>query len=201
MFPKKLKQSGLLYKKAAKLEEQLEKEWALQDDHAGPSNQSPVVQSAEDVAMSDPYEEPMASMEEEYLNENGDDDHRISDEGSIHNEDTDGEEYLEEEYLEGEFLEGEFLEEASLEIDPESAKLRDSLRTWLIRNKVARSGSNSLLAILRKASSLSAFSSLPQDVRTLLKAPVNVSQQITKVPGGGEMWYQGVECCFQHYFR
>ena len=47
MFPKKLKQSGLLYKKAAKLEEQLEKEWALQNDHAGPSNQSPVVQSAE----------------------------------------------------------------------------------------------------------------------------------------------------------
>uniref|UniRef100_A0A182TPL3 Uncharacterized protein n=1 Tax=Anopheles melas TaxID=34690 RepID=A0A182TPL3_9DIPT len=138
----------------------------------------------------------MASMEEEYLNENGDDDDRISDEGSIHNEDTDGEEYLEEEYLEGEFL-----EEASLEIDPEIVKLRDSLRTWLIRNKVARSGSNSLLAILRKASSLSAFSSLPQDVRTLLKAPVNVSQQITKVPSGGEMWYQGVECCFQHYFR
>uniref|UniRef100_A0A182HYY5 Transposase domain-containing protein n=1 Tax=Anopheles arabiensis TaxID=7173 RepID=A0A182HYY5_ANOAR len=136
----------------------------------------------------------MASMEEEYLNENGDDDDRISDEGSIHNEDTDGEENLEEEYLEGEFL-----EEASLEIDPESAMLRDSLRTWLIRIKAARS--NSLLAILRKASSLSAFSSLPQDVRTLLKAPVNVSQQITKVPGGGEMWYQGVECCFQHYFR
>ena len=105
--------------------------------------------------MSDPYEEPMASMEEEYLNENGDDDDRISDEGSIHNEDTDGEEYLE----------GEFLEEASLEIDPESAKLRDSLPTWLIRNKVARSGSNSLLAILRKASSLFAFSFLSQDVR------------------------------------
>nr|XP_049466988.1 uncharacterized protein LOC125908330 [Anopheles coluzzii] len=120
-FPN-LTQSGLLYKKAAKLEEQLEKEWALQNDHAGPSNQSPVVQSAEDVAMSDPYEEPMASMEEEYLNENGDDDDRISDEGSIHNEDTDGEEYLE----------GEFLEEASLEIDPESAKLRDSLRTWML---------------------------------------------------------------------
>ena len=128
------------------------------------------------------------------MNENGDYDDRISDEGSIHNEDTDGEENLEEEYLEGEFL-----EEASLEIDPESAKLRDSLRTWLNHIKVARS--NSLLAILRKASSLSAFSSLTQNVRTLLKAPVNVSQQITKVPGGGEMWYQGVECCFQHYFR
>uniref|UniRef100_A0A182XPF6 Uncharacterized protein n=1 Tax=Anopheles quadriannulatus TaxID=34691 RepID=A0A182XPF6_ANOQN len=94
-----------------------------------------------------------------------------------------------------------FLEEASLETDPESAKLRDSLRTWFIRNKVARSGSNNLLGILRKASSLSAFSSLPQDVRTLLKAPVNVSEQITKVSGGGEMWYQGVKCCFQHYFR
>ena len=104
-----------------------------------------------------------------------DDDDRISDEGSIQNEDTDGEEYLE----------GEFLQEASLEIDAESAKLRNSLRTWLILYKVARSGSNSLLAILRKASSLSAFSSLPQDVRTLLKAPVNVNQQITKVPGRG----------------
>ncbi|XP_040174439.1 uncharacterized protein LOC120906662 [Anopheles arabiensis] len=151
--------------------------------------------------MNEPCEGPVASMEEEYLDENNTDDERASDEGSIHNEDTDGEEYLEEEYLEGEFLEAEFLEEASLETDPESAKLRDSLRTWFIRNKVARSGSNNLLGILRKASSLSAFSSLPQDVRTLLKAPVNASEQITKVPGGGEMWYQGVKCCFQHYFR
>ena len=127
MFPKKLKRSGELYKKAAKLEEQFEKEWALQNDPAGPSSQPAAQQSAEgicltyygfawfksikkstnisfyclivDVAMNEPCEGPVASMEEEYLDENNTDDERASDEGSIHNEDTDGEEYLEEEYL------------------------------------------------------------------------------------------------------
>ncbi|XP_041763187.1 uncharacterized protein LOC121588820 [Anopheles merus] len=118
MFPKKLKRSGQLYKKAEKLEEQFEKEWALQNDPARPSSQPAVEQSTEDVAMNEPCVGPVVSMEEEYLDENNNDDERASDEGSIHTEDTDGEEYLEEEYLEGEFLEAEFLEEASVETDP-----------------------------------------------------------------------------------
>ncbi|XP_049294405.1 uncharacterized protein LOC125769642 isoform X1 [Anopheles funestus] len=124
-------------------------------------------------------------------------------------------EYIEEEYLEetdsnsdevSGFLnddsdEEEILEEEITEINPESSKLRAALRIWFIRNNVFRSGSNNLLSILRNVSSLSAFSSLPQDVRTFLKASVNISQQIVAVPGGGQMWCQGVECCLQHYFR
>ncbi|XP_052901537.1 uncharacterized protein LOC128309187 [Anopheles moucheti] len=186
MFQKKFKRSGMLYKRCAQLEAQFEKEWAEQDNSAGTSGQATVVQSAEDVAvnrdMADEY------IEEEYLE---DIEEYISDEASILNDDCD----------EGEWFEEEYLDEEISEIDSEGLKLRDSLRTWIIRNKVSRNASNNLLSILRNVSSLSAFSSLPQDVRTLLKAPVNVSEQIVAVPGGGQMWYQGVECCLQHYFR
>uniref|UniRef100_A0A182RJZ9 Uncharacterized protein n=1 Tax=Anopheles funestus TaxID=62324 RepID=A0A182RJZ9_ANOFN len=122
-------------------------------------------------------------IEEEYLEETNSNSDEVS---GFLNDDSDEEQILEEEIT---------------EINPESSKLRAALRIWFICNKVSRSGSNNLLSILRNVSSLSAFSSLPQDVRTLLKAPVNVSQQIVAVPGGGQMWYQGVECCLQHYFR
>ncbi|XP_053661741.1 uncharacterized protein LOC128710904 [Anopheles marshallii] len=128
-------------------------------------------------------------VEEEYLEDI--DDEYISYEASILNDGCD----------EGEWFEEEYLDEEVSKIDSEGLELRDSLRTWFIRNKVSRNASNNLLSILRNVSSLSAFLSLPQDVRTLLKAPVNVSEQIVGVPGGGQMWYQGVECCLQYYFR
>uniref|UniRef100_A0A182MHB2 Uncharacterized protein n=1 Tax=Anopheles culicifacies TaxID=139723 RepID=A0A182MHB2_9DIPT len=125
MFPKKFKQSGMLYKKSAQLEAQFEREW---DNLPGSSSQSAIVQSVEDVAMNDLSHELEAEyIEEEYLEEIDEDD-RYSEQASIPNDGTDDEAAYEE----------EFLEEEVLDMDPECSKLRNSLRTWLIRNKVSR---------------------------------------------------------------
>lgn len=120
----------------------------------------------------------------EYLED--DDELQFDSEASVLNEDSEEEEYTDVEYLEPE------------ESEPSNAtELAKSLRIWFIKNKIARNAANELLSILRTEASCA----LPKDVRTLLKAPTRVGEQIKAVPSGGHMWYHGVESCLVHYFR
>uniref|UniRef100_A0A182PX63 Transposase domain-containing protein n=1 Tax=Anopheles epiroticus TaxID=199890 RepID=A0A182PX63_9DIPT len=110
----------------------------------------------------------------------------IVSEASVLNEDSEEDDFTDVEYLEA--------EESETSNDSELVK---SLRIWFIKNKIARNAANDLLSILRTEASCT----LPKDVRTLLKAPVRVGEQIVAVTGGGHMWYHGIESSLVYYFR
>uniref|UniRef100_A0A182NE24 Uncharacterized protein n=1 Tax=Anopheles dirus TaxID=7168 RepID=A0A182NE24_9DIPT len=184
MYSKKLKLDGQLYRQRDQLLQQFDKE----RESEGAANESNLQEQHEDNEIEDKNTDTQDDAAEETYYEEIylDDDDCPSDTGSICNED-----------YEEEYLEDEEEEEDSSDVDPHTAKLKKSLRYWFIRNKISRRAGNELLSILRNDASLN----LPQDVRTILKPPRSVGKLIVAVPGGGSLWYQGVQSCFQHYYR
>uniref|UniRef100_A0A182PWU0 Transposase domain-containing protein n=1 Tax=Anopheles epiroticus TaxID=199890 RepID=A0A182PWU0_9DIPT len=126
----------------------------------------------------------LKNEEAEYL-EDGEEWEIVS-EASVLNEDSEKDEFTDVEYLEAEESETSNVSE-----------LAKSLRIWFIKNKIVRNSANDFLLILRAEASCT----LPKDVRTLLKAPVRVGEQIVAVTGGGHMWYHDIESSLVHYFR